>query len=686
VTRYNSEKMTGRSKPIRRRRAVRSLQIFFVFSAAFACRAQTQQPNPALQDSLKGLSLEQLGNVEVTTVSKSPVLLNRTAAAVYVITQQEIRRSGAVNLPEALRLAPGLEVAQIDGVKWAVGIRGFEGRLSRAVLVLIDGRSVYNPLFHGVYWEVQDTLMEDIDRIEVVRGPGGTIWGPDAVDGVINIITKNTRDTHDALVSAGGGDVTQGFLNLRYGGGNDKNVSYRVYAKGSTTGPEFHSDHNEFDDQRRIQGGFRADWDITGRDSLTMQGDAYDSLAGESVRVTSLSPPFSTVVNKNAELSGANLLARWKRILSGRSEIQIQMYYDRVNRLQPNQAEHRDTWDFDLVHHLTLSRRQDFIWGFGARISPADLPLVVPTYVFTPGSRTDQLYSAFAQDEISLVRNRLSLTIGAKLFHSSFSGFNTEPSVRLLWTPTGHQTFWAAVTRAVRTPSDNEVTLQTTTLRSTDPLAFNVTTGDGLFTSETDVSYEVGYRQLIIPSFSVDLATFYNHYNHLESLEPGPPYTATTGGETYTINPSVNRNGLLGTTKGFEIAPSWKPTTWWRIQGSYSYLDMDLRTKPGSTDTTTVTTEDAASPRHQFGLQSYLDLPGHFEFTQVFRYVSALGAELTPDYETADLRIAWHAIPHLEFAVTAQNLLQPRHIEYGGDPGPLVGIKRNILAAITWRK
>jgi iron complex outermembrane receptor protein len=655
------------------------------------CSGQAQPPppsapDPAIQDSLKGLSLEQLGNIEVTSVSKSPVSVARTAAAVYVITQQDIRRSGVTSLPEALRLAPGVDVAQIDGVKWAVGIRGFQGRLSRAVLVLIDGRSVYSPLFHGVYWEVQDTLMEDIDRIEVIRGPGGTIWGPDAVDGVINIITKNARDTHGTLVSAGGGNVDQGFLDFRYGGGNDKNFSYRVYAKGFTDSPEFHPNDSEFDDQRRVQGGFRTDWEVTGRDTLTIQGDAYNGAAGESVRITSFSAPYSTIVNQNADLSGDNVLGRWKHIFGNGSDLQIQMYYDHVSRLQASQAEYRDTYDFDLVDHIAAGKRQDFIWGFGARLSPAYLPAIVPTYVFTPNSRTDQLYSGFVQDEISLLPDHLSVTVGAKLFHSSFSGYNTEPSARLLWTPTGHQSFWAAVTRAVRTPSDIEDTLQSTTLQSTNPLAFNVTVGDGIFTSETDISYEVGYRQLIIPGFSVDLATFYNNYNNLESLDPGTPYTETSGGETYTIYPYVNRNGLLGTTKGFEIAPSWKPATWWRVQGSYSYLDMDLRTRPGTTDITTVTSEDGSSPRHQFGFQSYLDLPKHFEFSQVFRYVSVLSAQMTPGYETADLRVSWQAVPHLEFAVTGQNLLQPRHPEYGGDPGPLVGIKRNVFATITWRK
>jgi iron complex outermembrane receptor protein len=645
-----------------------------------------QQSDADLQNSLRGLSLEQLGNIEVTSVSKSPVTVTKTPAAVYVITQQDIRRAGVTSLPEALRLAPGVEVSQIDGVKWAVGIRGFQSRLSRAVLVLIDGRSVYSPLFRGVYWEVQDTLLEDIDRIEVIRGPGGTIWGPDAVNGVINIITKNARDTHGTLISGGAGNVNQGFFNMRYGGGNDRNFNYRIYSKTLTRGPEYHYAGSLFDDQRRIQAGFRADWDVTGRDAVTIQGDIYDGAAGENNRLTSFTPPFSTILNQNADLSGGNILARWKHTLSGGSDIQVQMYYDRVNRIQATQGEHRDTYDLDLVHHISLGSRNDVIWGVGARVSPAFLPQIVPTYFFDPNRRTDQLYSVFAQDEFALVPNRLSFTIGAKFFHSSFSGFNTEPSIRLLWTPTGHQSYWVAATHAVRTPSDNEDALQFTSLRSTTPLTFSVVQGDGVFTSEEEMSYEAGYRHLFIPGFSVDLATFYNVYNNLQSLEPGTPYAASTNGIAYTVQPFLNRNGLRGTTKGFEIAPTWKPVEWWRLQGSYSFLDMDVRNTAASTDLSTAVTLNGSSPRHQFGGQSFLDLPGHFEFSQIFRYVSLLGAQRVQNYETADVRFSWRGAPHLEFAVTGRNLLQPHHVEFGGDPSGQVAIKRSAFATITWRK
>jgi iron complex outermembrane receptor protein len=651
----------------------------------FSTLAHAQQSDPATAGRLKGLSLEELGNIEVTTASKGPVKLSQTAAAIFVITQEDIRRAGVRSLPEALRLAPGVDVAQIDSVKWAVGIRGFESRLSRDLLVLIDGRSVYDPLFHGVYWEVQDTLLEDIDRIEVIRGPGGTIWGANAVNGVINIITKNAKDTRGTLVSAGGGTVNQGFLDFRQGGGNDNGFNYRIYGKGVDTGPDYHYDHQQFDDWRRAQGGFRTDWDINAANSLTVQGDIYDGVSGEDVKITSLTPPSITAVQKNAQLSGGNVLTRWERKLKGGSDVQVQAYYDRVSRLQSNQAEYRNTFDVDFVHHVPM-RRHDFIYGVEARVSPARIPAIVPTYVFTPDERTDQLYTAYAQDSYSLVPDKVSLTAGAKLLHSSFVGFDVEPSVRLLWTPTPRRTIWAAVTRAVRTPSDIEDTLQTTSLVSANPVAYSVTQGNRTFTSETLIGYEAGYRSVLSKTFSLDIAAFYNSYDHLQSLEPGTPFTEDIAGTQALIYPYFNGNGIKGTTSGIELAPDWKPTSWWRLQGSYSLLHMDLRTASGSLDTTTVGSDEGSSPHHQARIQSFFDLSRNVELSLTFRYVGDLPFYLIKGYETGDARVAWRPVQHVEFAVVGQNLLQPHHAEFGGDPGPLVGIKRSVFASLTFRK
>ena len=646
--------------------------------------AAGQQGGPDQVLSLKGLSLEELGNIEVTTVSKSPVTVARTPAAIYVITQDDIRRSGARILPEALRLAPGVEVARIDGVKWAIGIRGFESRLSRNVLVLIDGRSVYSPLFHGVYWEVQDTLMDDIERIEVIRGPGGIIWGANAVNGVINIITKSSRDTHGALIKAEGGNVDQGFMGIRYGGGNAK-FNYRFYGKGSTRDAEFHRDDRQFDDFRRAQGGFRTDWSVTGRDSVTVQGDIYNGAAGESAFITRTTPPSVSILDMNGRLAGGNLLANWKRDLGGGSDFQIQTYYDHVSRQQPNQAEFRNTFDIDLVHHLNISDRQNLIWGLGARLSAGDVPTVVPTYVFDPSHRVDQLYSAFLQDEIQLVRDRLSLTFGTKVIHSSYTGLDAEPSVRLLFTPSTRRTVWTALTRAVRTPSDIEDTLTNTTLRSGTPVSFSRVTGDHVFTAETVLGYEAGYRQLVHPRLSIDFSGFYNSYQHLLSLEPGIPFTDPGAGGA-TIYPFVNRNGVLGSTAGVEITANWKPWAWWRVEGSYAWLNVDMRTRSTSKDTSTVATLEGSSPAHQVVAQSYIGLPAHFEFSQVFRTVSALPAQRVPLYQTGDARVAWNKYSHLELALTGQNLLQPHHPEFAGDPGPLVGIRRSVYGSVTWRQ
>src|SRR5450755_3962526 len=319
-------------------------------------QAQTLQADLGAENPLKQLSLEQLGNIEVTTASKAPEEVWKTPAAVYVITGEDIERSGATNIPEALRLAPGIEVARIDSDKWSIGIRGFGSRLSRSVLVLIDGRTVYTTLLAGTYWEVQDTLLDDIDRIEVIRGPGATIWGPNAVNGVINIITKQAKDTHGTPASAGGGSIEQGFANLRHGGGNGKNFDYRVYGKGFNRGPEYHTDDRSYDGWRGGQAGFRMDWARDERNGFTVQGDIHDQAAGESVQATSYTPPYSQILDSAARLSGGNIMGRWTRTKSEGNDIQIQAYYDRANRHEPNFGDIRDTFDVDFLQRFRLVR------------------------------------------------------------------------------------------------------------------------------------------------------------------------------------------------------------------------------------------------------------------------------------------------------------------------------------------
>ena len=289
------------------------------------------------------------------------------AAAVYVITQEDIRRSGVTTIPESLRLAPGVQVARVDSSHWAVSIRGFSSTLSRSMLVLIDGRSVYSPLFAGTFWDVQDVMLEDIDRIEVIRGPGGTIWGANAVNGVVNIITKKTKDTQGSIAVAGGGTQEQGFGAYRYGGKIGENFNYRVYGKYFDRSHEFHSTTPNFDGWNRARVGFRTDWDITSRDNLTVQGDVYAGRAGQSTDISSFSPPFLSTVRQDADLNGGNVLGRWRHAFTETSDMSLQLYYDRSDRTQPDFREFRDTIDVDFQHHFRLSSRHDFIWGLGYR-------------------------------------------------------------------------------------------------------------------------------------------------------------------------------------------------------------------------------------------------------------------------------------------------------------------------------
>jgi len=649
---------------------------------SWADATETSEPT---EGRLTQVSLEQLGQIEVTTASKRPVKISRTPAAIYVVTQEDIRRSGATSIPEALRLVPGVEVARIDSNTWSLGVRGFGSALSRSVLVLIDGRSVYTPLYAGVYWQVQDTLLEDIERIEVIRGPGGTIWGANAVNAVINIITKSAKDTHGTLVSSGGGNLDQGSANFRYGSGNNKSFDYRIYGKAFVRGPEFHQDGHRFDDWRMGQTGFRADWDLRQRDSLTLQGDLYGGDAGQSQFINSYSPPYVTNVEQDVELGGGNVLGRWKRLLAAGSDIEVQTYYDRTKRRQASFGESRDTFDIDFIHHLVLPWRQDFLWGLGARLSSGNTTNVDPTVVFTPGHFMDKLYSGFVQDTIAIVQDRFSLTIGSKFLHNSYSGFEAEPSARVLWTPNQRHSVWAAVTRAVRTPSRVEEDLQLTVIAAPDPLTFYRVVGDRGFSSENLVGYGLGYRSLVKPKLYVDIASFYNNYNHLLSLEPGAPFSEASPAPSHTVVPLFFRNGLLGNTSGFEIAPDWTPTSWWRLRGSYSYLYMDLKKSSASLDTATASSTQGSSPHHQIVIQSSFDLPKKLQFDQTFRYVSALPAERVRAYATADVRFSWRAIRSMEFSIVGQNLLQPHHPESAGDPGPLVGVERSVYAKITWQ-
>jgi iron complex outermembrane receptor protein len=660
--------------------------------------AFAQGPNADTDNPVKKLSLEQLGNIEVTTASKEPEQVRKTPAAIFVITHEDIERSGATTIPEALRMAPGVEVARIDGNKWSIGIRGFGSRLSRSVLVLIDGRTVYTTLFAGTYWEVQDTVMDDIDRIEVIRGPGGTIWGPNAIDGVINVITKDSKDTQGTLVSVGGGNVEQGVVSLRSGGSNGQRLNYRVYGKGFNRSAEFDGKGQNFDGWRAGQAGFRMDWEKNDHDIFTLQGDMYDEAAGESVVATSYTAPFSQVINGDARLSGGNIMGRWKRQMGNGKDFQLQAYYDRTNRHEPNFGDIRNTFDVDFLERIPLPGRQRLSVGAGARLSDGDELEVVTGLTFDPPDKTDQLFTAFIQDEIELVPHRFSLIAGTKLLHTNFTGVDFEPSVRLLWTPTDKQTIWASFTRAVRTPADVERDFFLSGFQGFGPggipffARFNANRN---FVSETLKGYEVGYRRLIHKNLYLDLAGFFNQYDHLFSEEiTGVPFLEDTPppvgdnivAPPHLLLPAQFGNSLMGTTTGGEIAPEWRPASFWRLRGSYSFLVMHIEKAPNSLDIGSGPGIQGSSPQHQVSGQSGFDIAKAFTLDLIYRYVSALPGQGVRAYSSADTTFGWRMNEHIRLSIAGQNLLQPHHAEDGGDPNGLVEIKRSVYAKITWTR
>ena len=651
--------------------------------------------NPS--DDLKQLSLEQLGTVEVTTTSKEPEEVWNTPAAIYVITQEDIRRSGATSVPEILRMVPGVEVARIDSDHWSVGIRGFGSEFSKSVLVLIDGRSVYTPLFAGVYWELQNVLLEDVERIEVIRGPGGTIWGANAVNGVINIITKSTKDTHGALTSVSGGNVDQGIGEFRYGAGNGNRLDFRVYGLGFGRAAEFHPDHSSFDDWQTGQGGFRTDWQLNARDSLTLQGDMYKGYDGERVDVAHYSPPSTEQFDEPHDNTGENLLGRWRRQVNTDSDFQLQVYYDRTSQLSPQLDETRNTVDVDFLYHLNLNDRQNLLFGAGARWSPDSITQKFDTLDFEPHEETDSIYSWFAQDQIAVIPDKFSVIVGSKFEHNNYSGFEIQPNVRAIWTPTTHQSLWAAVTRAVRTPSRLDTDLQLTDFlgqAAGGPPLYLQVVGDKNFKSEQLLGTELGYRTLLTKKLYVDVAYFYNDYSDLYGYGPTSILVEATPPPLHVVAQVPLANATKGDTTGIEIAPDWKPFSWWELKGSYSFLHLFVNddSRAGSLNTLITASDNGSSPHHQVEMQSLINLPKHFEFDATYRYVSALPAQTSVpagptvgDYSSFDTRFGWRPNHNLELSFVGQNLLQDHHAEFGGDDGPLVGIKRSFYGKVTWR-
>ena len=668
--------MRHRLRPLGRALAVTLLAAFA--GAGDMSRCEDSSPD------LTAIGIEAVMNMEVTSVSKRPERLMDSAAAVQVITSEDIRRSGATSLAELLRLVPGVQVARVNSSTWAVGVRGFTSTLSRSLLVLIDGRSVYSPLFAGVYWDVQDTSLNDIDRIEVIRGPGATLWGANAVNGVINIITKSARVTQGAYASIRAGNEERALATGRFGGETKGGVAFRTYAKFSDRDAEFHLDRDHFDGWHMARAGFRADADPRQPDHLTLQGDLYDGRAGQRSVVTTYTAPYTETVEEDAGLSGGNLLGRWEHRLHDDSGTTLQLYYDRTHRSQTGFTEDRDTIDLEFRHHLRLASRHELLWGAGYRLTSGDTESV-PTIQFSPASRTDDVWSAFVQDDIRVVPSRWTLTLGSKFENNDYSGFNSQPNVRLLFTPGAKHAFWSAVSRALRVPSRVEEDLTLTALLDPTTPTFIRVQGAKDFKPERLTAYEAGYRTQPTERLFLDLAVFYDDYDRLLSLEPGTPFTETSPPPSHTIVPLSFGNGITARVHGAEISGDWRPVATWRITGSYSYLRMNLVQTAGSQDTTTEGSTEGSSPRHMADLRSSLDLPGHLGLDVTLRYAGSLAAQKVEAYTEMDLLVGRPLARGYEISLAGQNLLAPHHAEFGGGRGAPIEIERSVYGRIVRR-
>jgi len=617
--------------------------------------AQTQNTN-SNPNALRTLSLKELMDIEVTSVSKRPEKLSETASAIQVITHEDIRRSGVTSLPEALRLASNLEVAQVDSRQWAISARGFNNTTANKMLVLIDGRTVYTPLYAGVFWDVQNPFIEDIDRIEVISGPGATLWGTNAVNGVINVTSRNSKDTQGLLLSGGGGTELRGFSGIRYGGQLSSNAHYRVYGKFFDRGSGLLSNGQDAVNGWHLgQGGFRLDWDTSKANLITLQGDYYSGRMGQ----------------RNADdtvADGGNVIGRWSHRFSERSDLKLQLYYDRTHRRVPNTfAEVLDTYDVDFQHRFPLGDRQSIVWGLGYRLNKDDVTNS-PGLAFLPRRVSRQSFSGFVQDEIALVKDRVHLTIGTKIEHNEFTGFEYQPSGRLAWKLSQRQTIWGAISRAVRTPSriDRELFVP-----GTPP--FLLAGGPG-FVSEELSAYELGYRTQPSDRLSLSFATFYNIYDHLRSLEQlNAPASF----------PVVIANGLKGESYGAELSSDYRMTDRWRLRAGYTELRIHIYPRPGSTDTTRGSGE-SHDPNRQMFLRSSVDLTRHIEFDAAFRFVGGIANQKVPAYGELDLRWAWRPGPRLEFSIVGQNLLHDRHAEFGS-PNNRKEIERSVYGKVLWR-
>jgi len=621
---------------------------------------------------LTSLSIEELMEIEFVRLFKKPGRLFESAAAAYAISDDDIGRIGVNSLPEALRTVPGIQVSQHNASSYAVTIRGFSG-LSRGIggqfanklLVMSDGRTIYTPLFSGVSWETQDVMLEDIERIEVIRGPGASIWGANAVNGIINIISKSSEDTQGTLLSVGGGTEFRSFGHLRYGGSLGDDTFFRIYGKYlKADGFVDSSGTDTPDDWHILRGGFRVDTYPSTDNLLTLQGEIYSGNFGQTYNIVrTVEPPFWSTFNFDNKNSGGSVLGRWRHKISSDSEFSLQVFFDRVRLKEATVNGRIHTYDLDFYHRLPLGRRHDIVWGAGYRLVSDRFDSTF-TFSLNPATRKIDILNAFVQDDIRLLDKQLILTVGSKFEHNEFTGFEVQPNIRLFWSPAENHAVWTSVSRAIRSPSrgerDARIVLQASGTRV--PTTFIVLNGNDGFESESVLAFETGYRVRMANRLTSDIAVFFNDYDNLRSDDLIPPAIASVH-PPHTEFPVFVNNNLTGRAYGLEVTGDYQASKNFKLKATYNYLKLDLSHKliPGR-DLVNEGIEDQ-SPQHQFYLETFYQLHPKLNANVFLRFVDELPGQGVSSYLSLDCHVRWRLSEAFSVSLTGQNLLTNHHAE-----------------------
>ena len=587
-------------------------------------------------------------------------------------------------------MVPGLEVAQTSGTTWAVSSRGFNGPDANKLLVLIDGRTVYSPLVSGVFWEDLDVVLEDIERIEVIRGPGAALWGTNAVNGVINIITKKAKDTQGGLVSAGGGSLNEGFGLFQYGGKAGGDGYYRIFAQGfQDSAMQLPNGHSALDPWALSHAGFRADWNFSKRDSLSVQGDIhYGGADNLGQIITSLTPLISVLGQEHRALKGQDAMVKWTHNFSERAGFSVQFYVDHSAQAASFLSGDEDTADLEIEDHFGFGSRQNITWGAGLRYIRIDTKGTL-TGSFTPPKSVVNLWSGFAQDEITLVPSRLQMTIGLRLERDQYTGLAIQPDARLLWTPSPTKSIWLAASRAIHSPDFSDERIQFIDEAFPGPGGITeavILSGNPQSQNEEENSFQAGYRTQVSSTLSFDLTGYFSVYSHVQGTTTGTPTIVDDPGGPVLVVPVTYNDLVTGETHGVELSANWKPFSFWRLSGGYTWLSGNFRDEsPGAAGNATAA--ELSSPHHEFNIRSYLDLPHKFELDSAFYYVGNIDLGDIQAYPRLDVRLGWKYGERQEFSLVGQNLLSPRHVEFPSDTGPfnISLMKRSVYGKWTFQ-